>query len=100
MILYNVTLNIEESIQDDWLIWMKNKHIPDVMNTGLFKGHKILKLKEPKPESGITYSVQYFCDSMEKLNLYFEKKAPALQAEHTERYKTKFVAFRTILEII
>ncbi len=29
MYIYNVTVNIEESAEKDWLDWMKNKHIPE-----------------------------------------------------------------------
>jgi hypothetical protein len=36
MILYNVTVSIDPAIHEEWLEWMKVKHIPDVMNTGCF----------------------------------------------------------------
>ncbi|MFN7266562.1 MAG: DUF4286 family protein, partial [Bacteroidota bacterium] len=32
MILYNVTLTIDMAIHDDWVRWMKDQHIPDVMS--------------------------------------------------------------------
>ncbi|MEG1025142.1 MAG: DUF4286 family protein, partial [Flavobacterium sp.] len=28
MIIYNVTTNIHESVHDQWLKWMQEKHIP------------------------------------------------------------------------
>ena len=37
MILYNVTINIHESVHDQWMIWMQHKHIHDVLATGKFK---------------------------------------------------------------
>ena len=27
MIIYNVTVNVDESIHTDWLNWMQNKHV-------------------------------------------------------------------------
>jgi hypothetical protein len=36
--------------------------------------------------------------SWEKLDDYQKNFAPELQKAHTERYKDKFVAFRTLLE--
>jgi hypothetical protein len=98
MILYNVTVNIDESVHDEWFDWMKNKHIPDVLATGLFTDNKIFRIKSPDDESGITYSIQYFCNSMEEYEKYQNEFAPKLQSEHTEKYKDKFVAFRTIME--
>ena len=27
MIIYNVTINIDHSVHEDWLEWMKNEHV-------------------------------------------------------------------------
>ncbi|MEW6468055.1 MAG: DUF4286 family protein [Bacteroidota bacterium] len=98
-IIYNVTVNIDDSVHDEWLRWMKEEHIPDVMNTGCFLENKICRILVNE-ESGTSYSIQYTCESMEKLNEYRQKHAQRLQKEHSERYRDKFVAFRTLLEII
>ena len=37
MIVYNVTVKIEKDIHDDWLAWMKETHIPEVLKTNLFE---------------------------------------------------------------
>ena len=36
MIIYNVTINVENDTHDTWFKWMKETHIPDVMSTGMF----------------------------------------------------------------
>ena len=36
MIIYNVTISVEESITSDWLAWMQHEHIPEVMGCGIF----------------------------------------------------------------
>lgn len=97
MILYNVTVNIDESVQDEWLEWMVSKHIPDVLATGMFLGNRIFRLEDPASEDGATYSVQYFLRSPEELEKYRKDYAPALQKQHEEKFAGKFVAFRTIL---
>lgn len=99
MIIYNVTVNIDADIHDDWLRWMKEKHIPDVMNTGKFIEYKICKvLTRQEDETGVTYAIQYTCKSMDDFEKYQKEDAPRLQQEHSNRYKDKFVAFRTLLE--
>ena len=40
MIIYNVTCNVEKEILQDWLQWMVEIHVPDVMPTGFFFGSK------------------------------------------------------------
>lgn len=97
MIIYNVTVSLDPNIHDDWLQWMKEVHIPDVMNTGFFTSNRICRLIV---DDEVTYAIQYTCESQEKLNEYQKNYAPRLQEEHSSRYKGKFGAFRTLLEII
>ena len=90
-----------DEIHDDWKRWMKEVHMPDVMNTGMFSDYKMCRVLTTQPdEEGHTYAIQYTCVDMATLEQYQEKHAPALQKEHTERYEGKFVAFRTLLEIV
>ena len=101
MIIYNVTVNIEDSIQLDWLNWMKTVHIPEVMETGYFLDNRMSKvLTTQEGETEHTYAIQYTCNSMAELDEYQEKCAAPLQEEHGKRYQGKFVAFRTLLEIV
>ena len=99
MIIYNVTVNIDDSVHDEWLKWMKEKHIPDVLATGYFIENKICRILVNE-EAGTSYSIQYTCKNMEELNEYQAKHASRLQKEHAEKYKDKFVAFRTLLEVV
>ena len=101
MIIYNVTVNLEDDIHLDWLNWMKTVHIPNVMNTGYFLEKKMCKvLSTQEDETGHTYAIQYTCASMDDLDEYQANHAPALQKDHMDRYSGKFVAFRTLLEIV
>lgn len=99
MILYNVTVNIDDDVREEWLTWMKDVHIPDVMKTGLFIENRIFRVMVNE-ESGTTYSVQYTLKSIDDLETYQEQYATALQKEHASRYANKFVAFRTILKLV
>ncbi|MBS1651267.1 MAG: DUF4286 family protein [Bacteroidetes bacterium] len=99
MFIYNVTVNIDESVQNDWINWMKNTHMPDVMKTGCFTACKILKLLYVE-DQGHTYSIQYQFLKMSDYENYTKNFSSKLQTEHTQRYKDKYVAFRTILQEI
>lgn len=99
MIVYSVTVNIDDSVHTDWLAWMKNKHIPEVMATGFFTEYRMLKvISRNEGEEGMSYNIQYTCPSMADLHQYQINHAPALQKEHSDRYDGKFAAFRTLLE--
>ena len=98
MILYNVTVKIDSSLKTDWLKWMREVHIPAVMQTGCFTGQSLLRLRYPKDDEGLTFAIQYSCENMEQLEEYHRTHAAGLQREHKERYGERAVAFRTILE--
>ncbi len=99
MIIYNVTITLDPSIEEDWLRWMKTVHVPDVMKTDLFLGNRILKVLGDQ-ETGPSFAIQYECKDMDTLMEYQDKHAKELQKEHTERYQGKFAAFRTLLEVL
>lgn len=99
MIIYSVTINIDSEVHDEWLRWMKEVHMPDVMRTGMFIESRIMKLLNVDDE-GTTYAIQYTARNMKDYERYQEEFAPALQAQHTQRYRDKFVAFRSLLEVI
>lgn len=102
VIIYNVTIKIEKSVEEDWVRWMKILHIPEVMETGYFKEYKFCRLLDnlQQGDDGVTYCVQYFCESLGKLHMYQVKHSPALQKAHNEKYAGKYVGFRSILEVL
>lgn len=99
MILYNVTVNIDSDVEQDWIEWMKETHIPEVMETGFFTEHRMMKmLSEAEDETGRTYAVQYMADSLDELETYLNTVATKLQKASIIRYGTKLAAFRTVME--
>ncbi len=100
MIIYNVTINIDESVHEDWLQWMKCEHIPDMLSTKKFTGAKICKVLVEEEMGGLTYAVQYRVKDRETLNLYYKEDADRMRSAGLRLFADKFVAFRTELEII
>lgn len=99
MIVYNVTVNIDHSVHDEWIDWMKTNHVPAVVATGCFTEGNIFRIMVDE-QSGVSYSIQYKANSMDDINRYMKDYAPALQKEHKDKYEEKFTAFRTLLEHI
>lgn len=97
MLLYNVTVQIDRTVEADWLDWMQATHIPDVLATGCFLSGELFRLIDGQ-EDHTTYAVQYRCRDMETLHRYQEVFAPDLQAAHRQRYEGRFAAFRSLLE--
>ena len=99
MIIYNVTINIQEDIHDEWVTWMKKEHIPDMLGTGKFSKALMTKVLVKEEMGGITYSVQYTAKNKKILQKYYDEDAESLRAK-TKPFEGKFVAFRTELEVV
>ena len=100
MILYNVTINIHESVHDQWMKWMQEKHINDMLATGKFSSARMVKVLIEEDMGGTTYSIQFVTDSKETLQRYYDEDAPKLRAESASLFGDKMLAFRTELELI
>jgi len=100
MYIYNVTINIEESVHGQWLKWMKETHIPDMLATGKFSKAKMCKVLVEEEMGGLTYSVQYTTTDKATLERYYKEDADRLRQDITKLFAGKFVAFRTELEIV
>lgn len=99
MIIYNVTANIDESIHDEWLLWIK-EHIPKVLATGKFDKATLTKVLVEEDMGGLTYSIQYRSYSREALDAYYREDAEKLRNEGMKKFADKMLAFRTELQVI
>mgnify|MGYP000662689109 FL=1 len=99
MIIYNVTVSVEESVKNEWLNWMKTEHIPEVMACGVFTKAQINRVIV-QDDSDNTFAIAYTCSSMKELHQYQIKFAPELQKKHDKKFKEKAIAFRTLMDVI
>ncbi len=100
MYIYNVTINVDETIHDEWLVWMTETHIPNVMSTGKFIKAILSQVLVKEDMGGITYSIQFTCESKELLFSYYQKDAPQLRQTLVKKYGNKFGAFRTEMKVV
>lgn len=100
MIIYNVTTKVDHSIDEAWLQWMKEEHIPDIINTGCFTNAVILQLLDIDNTEGPTYAIQYTAESKSFYNLYIEKFANNMRQKALDKWGNKFIAFRTLMQMV
>lgn len=100
MLIYNVTTKVDWSIADEWLQWMQAVHIPEVIGTGCFEKHQLVRLLEVDEEEGPTYAAQYFAVSKAKYEYYINHYAPAFGKQITGKWGDKYIAFRSVMEVV
>jgi hypothetical protein len=98
-VIYNVTVNVSEEIHQEWLSWIKEIHIPEVLKTGQFSKATFLRVHALE-KGGITYAIQYLAPSMEHYERYLKDYAPKLQAKTQDAYSDQVHSFRTMLEVL
>lgn len=100
MLFHNITYNIDVNSEQDFLDWMRNTHVPKVMMTGFPKSFKILKLLTEIDNGGVTYSFQYFFDSIEGFEVFENDYLDDLNDSVDKRYRGKYVFFPSLLQDI
>ncbi len=100
MIIYNVTTKVDSAIQHQWLKWLKEEHITDMINTGCFTKVNILRLLETDDTDGPTYAIQYYAESKALYNLYIEKFAGIMRQKSIDKWSGQFIAFRSVMQVV
>lgn len=100
MYIYNITIQLAWAIHEDWLDWMKNKHIPEVMSTGCFTDFRFVRVLELDETEGPTYATQYFAATKEDYDRYIEHHATALRKDALDVWGNQFAGFRSLMQVV
>lgn len=100
MIIYNVTTKVDKLIQEEWLSWLKEEHITEILDTGCFTKANILRLLETDDTEGPTYAIQYYAESKALYNLYIEKYATLMRQKSIDKWGGQFIAFRSVMQTV
>ncbi len=100
MLIYNVTLHVENSVLPRWLEWMQTTHIPEVLATGKFLEATMTRILSEGEKGGTSYSVQYKVRDRQTLDRYYKEDADRLRKETAKHFGDAVLGFRTELEVI
>jgi len=100
MYIYNITSKIDPSIHENWVTWMKDTHIIEVMATNCFTQYQFVRLLEVDDSDGPTYAIQYMANSKADYNRYLEIHAPLLSKKATEAWGNLFIGSRSLMQVV
>ena len=100
MIIYNITTKVHSSIAAEWLQWIKEIHVKEVMKSDCFTKYKIVKLLEVDDIEGPTFAVQFFAESKALYNRYIEKFAGEVRKRSFDKWGDKFISIRSVMQIV
>ena len=100
MFIYNVTAHVEPSVENVWLDWMEQNHIPEMIATQKFTHSKIFKIIKDQDTGGVSYAVQYYCEHRQDYEAYLKEDARRLRQKTQAKFGEQILFFRTELQLI
>ena len=100
MIIYNVTTHVDNSIHNEWLTWMKETHIPQMMQTGCFTKFQMVRMMEADETEGPTYATQYYAESKADYERYIAMYAALQRKASIDMWGDKTISFRSLMQIV
>ncbi|WP_207514772.1 DUF4286 family protein [Longitalea luteola] len=100
MIVYNITYKVDPAIEEVWIKWQQQQHIPEIMACGQFTTYKMFRLLEQDDSEGMTFVIQYFAPSLENYYQFIQEFAPAFSKKAFDKWGNRFIAFRTVMEVV
>lgn len=99
-VIYEVNLDLDAAIADDYLAWLR-EHIAQICALPGFLGATVHVVADPVAEPGRSaLCVQYRLRDQTALDDYLRDHAPRLRADGMARFGGKFSASRRILHPI
>ena len=100
MIVYNVTTKINNEVAAEWLTWLHEIHIPEIICTGCFTHARVYQLLETDEADGLTFIIQYHCKSKSLYNRYIEDHSSTLRKNAFDKWGEGFIAFRSVMQVV
>ena len=99
-LLFNMTINIDHAVHDQWMVWMTQIHIPEIMNTNCFESWKMSRVLGADDSKGINYAIQFVSPGIKAFEEFRDGHMKKLQDIHNQKFKDQYVLFMTLLEIL
>lgn len=86
MFIYNVTIKVDWSIHEDWLVWMREEQIPGMLAGDHFFKYQMVRLLEIDEDEGPTYAIQYYAKSKEDYLQFLHTTASVLSENAIKKW--------------
>ena len=100
MLIYNITYAVPHDICHEWLQWIQQEHIPEILATGYFERHQLLKLLELDESESLTFACQFYTQTEGQYRNYITEYAPGLRLKANQRWGDQVIGFRTLMETV
>ncbi|MET0635625.1 MAG: DUF4286 family protein [Chitinophagaceae bacterium] len=99
-LIYNVTTKVDGAAGEEWLAWMKEEYIPEMLGTGCFHDAVILQLTEVDDSEGPTFAVQYSSAGRSQYNRFIQLFADDMRRKAEARWGAQIISFGSVLRVV
>lgn len=101
MWVYSVTITVPDDVAEEYVRWIKEVHLQEVLATGCFTKGLFSKVHSDHISKGFqSFNTQYFAETREHLDTYYLEFASRLREKGIQKFGDKMTVFRTELEIL
>lgn len=97
MLVYEVTTEIDPSIEADYRAWL-GPHVAEIRALPGFTGARVHELVDPA--TGIGFCMQFLLDGEAALEAYLREHAPRLRADGVARFGDRMRATRRVMRLL
>lgn len=101
MLIFNTTYLVSDKVHGAWLRWLKEQHVPFMLDCGCFSTPQIAKvLSTEADQEGTSFSVQFRIADVASLNRWNAEHGEAFERRCGEKFGADVLTFSTVLEIV
>ncbi|MFT3753391.1 MAG: DUF4286 family protein [Paludibacter sp.] len=100
MLIFNTTFLVSDKMTDLWLKWVREQHIPFMLDSEMFSKPQVAKVLGIEEQEGTSYSVQFHVSDIQTLENWHLQYARTFERNFAEKFGTDVVFFATVLELV
>ncbi|MBA4139164.1 MAG: DUF4286 family protein [Segetibacter sp.] len=100
MMIYNVTMKVDWTIAEEWLQWMQEIYIREIISTGCFEKYQFVQLLQVDDTEGPTFAAQYYARTLGNYNHYLQNHASDFNDVIGKKWGDKCIAFGTLMKVM
>ena len=100
MLIFNITFLVSDKVHGSWLKWVREEHIPFMIDSTYFTQPQVARIITSDKEDGTSFSVQFHVNDMRTLKSWNQEYSTLFQQNCSHNFGTEVLFFTTVLEIV
>ena len=100
MLIYNTTFHLVDEVEDNFIIWLKEVHIPEVQKQAVLRNPRICKILSHTEPGESTYALQWEVDSAAELHRWQMDQGSFAKDQVLKIFKEKVLGFETLMRVV